>query len=225
MYNITMISTKHDEFGLCTINELYKIIEAINPEVIFEEIPPSFFDEYYVTKTRRNLETDTINKYLENHSIRHIPVDSDKVPSDSFFGDSEYMHKRIEGLTDINGFNYRTFIDKNSRYTRMYGFQYFNSSHVIGIQNEIDDAIEKGLQKINNEKLNQTYQIWKEVSDNRENEMLQNIYNHSKENQYNQALFLIGSGHRKSIIEKIENYKAQENNELNWTFYNYLPGR
>jgi len=49
--------------------------------------------------------------------------------------------------------------------------------------------------------------------------MLQNIYNYSKDNQYNQAIVLIGSGHRKSIIEKIEKYKIQESIKLNWTLY------
>jgi len=95
----------------------------------------------------------------------------------------------------------------------------------IDIQNEIDDAIVKGLQKINNEKLNRTYKIWKEVNGNRENEILQNIYNYSKDNQYNQALLLIGSGHRKSIFEKIEKHKTQENRELNLTLYNNLQCR
>ena len=32
--------------------------------------------------------------------------------------------------------------------------------------------------------------------------MLANIYNYSKGNQYNQAVFLIGAEHKKSIMQK-----------------------
>ena len=83
MYNIVLIGTRHEEVGFCTSAELYKIFEAINPDVIFEEMPPSYFDRYYTAKTLRNLESDTVNKFVENHSnIIHIPVDSDNVPAE-----------------------------------------------------------------------------------------------------------------------------------------------
>ncbi len=37
MYNITLICTRHSEIGECNINALYKIIERIEPDLIFEE--------------------------------------------------------------------------------------------------------------------------------------------------------------------------------------------
>ncbi|OQP51212.1 hypothetical protein A4R26_29815 [Niastella populi] len=85
MYNVILIGTRHEAIGKCNADELCKIIERINPDVIFEEIPPSYFDTFYINKSRRNLETDSINKYLESHIIKHIPVDSDDVPPESFF--------------------------------------------------------------------------------------------------------------------------------------------
>ena len=96
MHKITLVCTRHDKLGKCNSDELYKIIEKINPELIFEEIPPSYFDKYYINKSRNNLETDIINKYSDAHTIKHIPVDSDDVPPDSFFQDHEYMVKIIE---------------------------------------------------------------------------------------------------------------------------------
>jgi hypothetical protein len=219
MYNITLLSSFHTTRGKCNPDELYKIIEEIQPEIIFEEIPPSCFDVYYVTKIRKTLESDTVNKYAENHNIQHIPIDSDNVPSESFFNDLQYLYNRIEGIADINGYNYRTFVDKNSEYVKMYGFQYLNSDSCSNIQNAINEAIEKGVQKINNEKLFLTLKQWKDVNNNRENEMIKNIYNYSKENQYNQAILLIGSGHRKSIIQKIMEYEKVSETKLNWTFF------
>jgi pheromone shutdown protein TraB len=49
--------------------------------------------------------------------------------------------------------------------------------------------------------------------------MLQNIYNYSKGNQYNQAVFLIGAGHRKSIMQKITKYEKLSEIKLNWKIY------
>ena len=68
-------------------------------------------------------------------------------------------------------------------------------------------------------KLFQIHELFYEEQNKRENEIIKNIYNYSIENQYLQALVLIGSAHRKSIVEKIEKYKRQENIKLNWTFY------
>jgi len=47
MYNITLIGTIHWENGKCNPDELHKILEDINPEVIFDELPSSSFDMYY----------------------------------------------------------------------------------------------------------------------------------------------------------------------------------
>ena len=92
---------------ICNSDELYRIIEAISPEVIFEEILSSYFDKDYLHKSRSTLETDTINRYSETHVVKHIPIDLYNVPSETFFQNRENMLKRIEGLTDINGFNFR----------------------------------------------------------------------------------------------------------------------
>ncbi len=47
MYSITLISTAHSEYGKCNSDELYKIIESITPELIFEELPNNLVDCAY----------------------------------------------------------------------------------------------------------------------------------------------------------------------------------
>lgn len=126
MFNITLISTRHEDIGECNSNELFKIIQKINPEIIFEEIPPTFFNKYYVEQSCSNLETDAINKYIQKNDVEHIPVDSDEVPPENFFKDYEYLINRIEGLADCNGFTFRNQIDNNKRYIEKYGFKYLN---------------------------------------------------------------------------------------------------
>lgn len=76
MYNITLINTAHSELGRCNSDELYKIIESINPQVIFEELPSKSFNYYYSDSPYCiPLEVKCIKKYLQNHKAKHIPVD------------------------------------------------------------------------------------------------------------------------------------------------------
>lgn len=219
MYSITLICTRHEEAGKCNSNELYRIIENISPEIIFEEIPPTFFDKYNKHKTHRNLETITISRYLEAHKIEHIPVDSDDVPCESFFLDHINMHRKIEGLTDVNGFDFRTLTDRNRDYIERYGFEYLNSDSCIYFCELLANAIERGIKKLNNEKLFRTNELWKEVQAKRENVMLQNIYKYSEDHKYNKAVFPLGAGHRKSIIQKVQRYHKKQKLKLNWSFY------
>lgn len=220
MHNIILICTRHSEIGECNINALHKIIERIEPDLIFEEIPPSYFDYYYITKTRSNLETDTINRYVENHRVEHIPIDSDDLPPESFFQDHKYLLERIEGLADRNGFDYRTLSDTKKMCIRNYGFNYLNSDQCVNINQEIYNAIERGLQKINDYKLFETFNLWNEINEKRENDMLKNIYKYSKDYSYEKAIFTVGSAHKKSISIKIEKYEEEEKIKLNWIFYN-----
>jgi hypothetical protein len=97
MHNITLVNTYHTETGNCNLNELYKIIEDINPEVIFEELYLNDFNDYYVEKKQGDkLETNTILKYMENHQIEHIPVDYAKIPPQTFLDLYKFMHLKLE---------------------------------------------------------------------------------------------------------------------------------
>lgn len=212
MHNVTLISTRHHSLGECNSSILLQIIEAINPEVIFEEIP-SNSDKH---GSHFNLEDHTISMYSLSHKIKRVPVDSVEMPPESFFQKLEDLYKLIENLEDINGSDFRDFTYKNRECIRLYGFEYLNSIDCININDKINDAIEQGLKKINNDELFQIYQLWKGTHEKRENEMLLNIYRYSKENNYDNAVFTLGSAHRKGIIAKIQEYEKIEEPKLNW---------
>ena len=80
MHNITLISTVHKEKGLCNAAKLHQILERVRPEVIFLEIPPSFFNQYFKENNRSNLESDAVNRFLEIHSAELVLVDVFDVP-------------------------------------------------------------------------------------------------------------------------------------------------
>jgi hypothetical protein len=217
MYNLILIGTNHKSKGICNLSELSKIIENINPEVIFEEIAPSYFDNYYKDKTNSKLETDTIIKYLENHQVEHIPIDYDNVPPISFFRDDQHMHERIERFS----YTYRHLVDTNSFYIEKYGFKYLNSNDSINLNKALDNEIEETLKMFDNEKLFLIRKAWNDLNEIRENEMIKNIYNYSMEHKYNVGLFLIGAAHRGSIIDIIQRYVVKEEIKLNWNYDDY----
>ncbi|MCG9880409.1 MAG: hypothetical protein MH472_07410 [Bacteroidia bacterium] len=213
-----LISTRHESLGKCNSDELCHIIEQINPNVIFEEIPPSNFDEYYKHKSRQNLESNAIKRYILNNKIKQIPVDSNNIPSDEFFKSLEKLHKKVEGLIDYNGFNYRKLTDRNQLKTDQFGFKYLNSIECINTNKGIYESIENGLQTIKDEALIQTFNLWKEINSSRENIMLQNIYKYSEAHSYDRAIFLLGAAHRESFIEKTKENNLKCDIKINWIF-------
>ena len=233
MYNITLIGTHHSEIGKCNSDELYKIIESISPEVIFDELPTDAFnmyysdsfDLYYINNILRNrhppqvlLEVKCVKKYKENYNIKIFPVDID-------------FRQKLAQYQDEISFMFSTFF-KYEDYQKLdnekealiaqEGFHYLNSDRFLDFL-EKKEVIEKNIMEteIQKNRLFDIYKLFHTVQyDNRENAMLENIYNYSKENQYNQAVFLIGAEHKKSIMQKIQEYEKKEEYKLNWKFYN-----
>jgi hypothetical protein len=51
MSEIYLIGTRHEELGRCTSQALSSILEQLKPEVIFEELPSTLFEDYYTLYT------------------------------------------------------------------------------------------------------------------------------------------------------------------------------
>jgi len=218
MYNITLICTAHKEIGRCNSIELYKIIESINPDIIFEEMTPDLFDRVYkenqFSEETWRPEAKSIKRYLQIYDIKHFPVDID-IAENVSVSDFNRMNRRFYRY-DI----YKELYDEDWLNMGRGGFSYLNSKECEDMTDKMKGA-EKELvySIINQDYLIDFYELVCKEFENRENSMLRNIYNYSKEHSFNNAIFMIGATHRKSIIEKIENYKKQENIKLNWTFY------
>jgi hypothetical protein len=218
MYNIAFIGTKHIEIGKCNSDELYKIVESINPEVIFEELSIELFKIIYNANSF-NLSPDVVTeikcvkKYLQNHKIKHIPVDIDT----RYISDEEqnWMFDTFEKYDDYNRID-----NEQSLLTAQYGFSFLNSEKCLDLSEQKNVIIQNIMEVDSNKsELFRVYQLFNRQDDTREKAMLQNIYNYSKKNQYNQAVFLIGCGHRKSIMGKITEYEKMSEIKLNWTMY------
>jgi hypothetical protein len=217
MYHITLISTHHREIGKCNSDELYKIIESISPDVIFEELSALTFDIVYkkiIQHPDEPLETKSIKRYLLNHNITHIPVD--------LVADYNMPTKEMEDILrmfktyDV----YKKLEDEQYKMTERDGFTFSNCNRSLELIAEKKIAERNLIESMINK--DQLLRIWNHFyaqQENRDSEMLRNIYNYSKERSYDKAIFTVGALHRKSLIEKIREYERTEEFKLDWTFY------
>ncbi len=216
MRNITLVCTVHEEKGRCNVSGLYEILERVQPEVIFLEIPRSFFDQYFKEKSRSNLETTAVNRYLESHKTELVPVDIYEV-SDDFFEKNRRLHQEIESSSS----EYRRLVDWHSQYVKEYGYAYLNSEHCTKLWSDIYKCMEEAIDRIDKDELFKTYELWKQVIEHRDNEMMENIFKYSKAHEFRSAAFLVGASHRQSIIEKTKSPSELESIRPKWNYSDY----
>lgn len=203
--NITLISTVHKEIGKCNSDELYKIIESINPNVIFlEELEENYsdydkmlFSQFGVFKER--LELKTIQTYSQNHAFKYVPVLD--------IGLSDEFDTKVKFVSENK--DYQRLLNNYDLLERYGGFEFLNSKKSIVLQQEMRELENHIIEdKIFYQKVNASI-------DDYENSMLTNINSFTKEQSFKKAIFMCGAAHRKSIIEKIKNSEIK----LNWILY------
>ncbi|MCF8254576.1 MAG: hypothetical protein K9H61_07610 [Bacteroidia bacterium] len=192
MHEITFISTIHKEIGKCNADELCNIIGQISPEVIFlealgdtytkhEKFLFSTFEVYHA-----KAEIKAIQIYSKQKDFKYIPV-LDNGLSDKF----EFKYNKV-----CENIEFKMLVDNLNSLTSEQGFHFLNSNECIRLHDE--------MLLIENEILNDNDLInaVNEDIDRYENSMIKNIYSYCRNNQFDKAIFMCGSAHRKSIIEK-----------------------
>jgi|LakMenEpi03Aug12_release.lakeMendotaPanAssembly.Ray.scaffolds.fasta_scaffold76193_4 hypothetical protein len=216
MYNITLICTHHSDFGKCNSEELYKIIESIRPDVIFEELTQELFDKFYKEKSIpfETPEIKSVKRYIKEHTAYHFPVDINV---------SENLStKEIKYFFDTLGkyHVYKKLDEDQKKLTFEEGYVFLNSKRNEDLIEE-KKVVEKPLIgfEINGNQLSRICDFFYEEQHKREHEIIKNIYNYSEKIIYNQAVLLLGSGHRKTVFEKIKKYESEKDVKLNWVLY------
>lgn len=212
MHHITFISTIHKEIGNCNAEELYKIIEKLNPEVIFLEAIDETYSAYenYLFSAygvySKKLELAAIQKYSLSSSFEYVPVCENGL-SDAFDRKNKIVceNREMQQLID----NYNFLAEKQ-------GFKFLNSLESINLQEEMR-VLETRV--LNNTELDE---IVKADIEAYETPMIRNIYSYCSNNHFSSAIFMCGIAHRKSIIEKIEKSKTDKTEDqvsLAWTIF------
>lgn len=212
MHNITLLSSFHKELGECNQAELYKIIDSLQPDVIFEELTFEKFNTVYEKNyIPASLEAKTIKKYLQNNDIKHFPVDTYSFNYDELFSEYDFIINKSPEYLKL--FSYQiALIEK-------YGFPIINSDRFIKLIENLQNLEKEILIECGRNDLLEKYMIERQIHNKRELLMLKNIYKYCSENKFDKALFICGAEHRKPFNEKIKLIKDQFDVNVNWHFF------
>lgn len=212
MNKVILFSTVHRERGKCSSEELKFVLQDVNPDVIFEELSPSYHQACYSNKFPDTLETKAIKLHLKQYDAKNIPVDIE-----------------ITNITSLN-FKYEVdtpldIFDENLEYTSLgtqrdylatqIGFRYLNSVQCEVLMRR-RKVVEDSIVRNSNSKVHQIYKMWQSVNETREQSMLQNIRMHFTAKTNTKGIFLVGADHRNSILSKIEELQLEGNLNLEW---------
>jgi hypothetical protein len=207
MNKITLLGTTHREIGNCTIINLCKIIENINPNLIFEETNPDEYKLIYeiapvLGHKSEVLEHSTIQKYTETHNVDHIPIDSLKPPENFNKWSYELTHTYSPEEKFIEYYDLCKYI--NNYYSEN-GLENINSTFFDNLLIKKCQLFKDCIYNYRKNSINDYNEFMKYLFEDREYEMINNIIKYFKNNNgvYN-AVFLIGADHRISIIKKLE---------------------
>jgi hypothetical protein len=207
MNRVSLVCTVHEELGRANVVALRAILERMQSDVIFLEVPPEALKNYL--ENSQKVEAAAVNQYRLAHQVEPVPVDL-LPPTQDFDSNSRYLFNRIEKVS-------RTFcllMDSNSTYVRTEGFTYLNSERSSKLWSDIYDEVVSTIKCMNNNpELVAIYESWKETNDRRERAMMENIQKYCRENTFDKGVFLIGAAHRRAIIDL-----SKEQSGIRWDF-------
>jgi hypothetical protein len=218
MMRVSLIGTVHEEQGFASISNLLAILECIQPEVIFLEIPSGAF-EGYLDGTRSNLESTAARRYRESHNVVLVPVDL-PTPEEAFFRNCQYLWERIEKASP----EYRRLIDRNRECVTAYGFPYLCSEQCSSLWTDIYEATRVTVEQLNDRLLFELHAQWKNSHELRDEGMLKHIETYSYGEPFENGVFLVGAAHRQSIVNKSREARAAGLPKIEWDLSRYLVG-
>ncbi len=215
MKSITLVCTVHKEKGAANVSNLYKILEHIQPEVIFLEVSPDDFDSYYITCNLEKLEPKAVIQYKANRHIDLVPVDI------SITDKNIYMKaQRLFGMIDLHSTtHYQQKYEHIQTCVFKSGFSYLNSDQYSKDQAELNEEDFEIIRKIDDPEIIGLYEWWNTTISHRENEMINRIYEYSRDNTFQRTVFLIGAAHRHSIIKKGKELNNNDPGNIEWHYY------
>lgn len=213
MRTVSLICTFHEERGRVSVSELHAILERIRPDVIFLEVPSDSVQDKFFIEKLNSLESNAVLRYREGHSVELVSVDL-STPDRFFFRNAEEFFNEIEK----SSYEYRRLIDENKKIIMSEGFAYLNGELHCKLQAELDKAILETIEKKSSKWMAEMYAAWRHTMEVRDVEMLANIENYCRNNEFTRAAFLVGAAHRASIIAKSSKQHLSQSTEIKWDY-------
>ncbi len=204
MHTITLVCSVHNANGKCNVEQLVKVLQALGPDVVFQEIRPS--DDW-------SLEAQAATEYRKSKLCQLVHVDEHLVPADTA-ENKRLLDAGFEYVAEISE-EYQLLEQEYNVQTCQHGFSYLNSVDFGKTRvrmSEIEDEIMGG-------KAGDALRWWRQVMHSREIEMIRNIYAHCRKNAFDTGVFLVGAGHKTGIAKQIENFTGRESDLIVWNLY------
>lgn len=192
---LSVIGTVHAEQGRATAPELLALLQRLEPDVIFAEIPATHLEDY-LSGQQGGLESSAVVRYCQIRKVEVLPVDLEK-PPDMFFQDAKDMFRTVERTSR----DYQRMIDYHSQLTSSEGFPYLNSDRCAQLWTDIHGEILDTLAWIKQPPLRKIYDRWRDQNGSRERAMVQAIEDFSMHAKQAHGVLLVGAAHRQPIID------------------------
>ena len=214
MNRVSFVCTVHEEAGQANVAALRAILERIQPEVIFLEVPPEALAVYYETFAKANLESMAVRQYREVHPVKLVPVDL-PTPPPEFFLHHDELCRRVRRLSA----QYRQLMQLDEDGMRESGFAYLNSERCSEIWSCIYKDILSSIDWMKASELGSFFDSWIETNNRRDVAMMENIDRYCHQKTFNRGVFLVGAAHRRAIIQKA---REQASPIVEWDFDGWM---
>lgn len=212
MVTIIVLGTAHSEGGACTSEELYRIIQEINPEVIFCEFSAEKLPLYMKRTDVTTPEMEVVKQIIREKSIEIVPVDVNEDPFD----------KRLEAMFSLFKRKMKVYTNASNMIlneTYSNGFTFLNSVKSDTIFRDKNSMEKFFVDKVKDKELSDFYSDWLKWNDIRENQWINLIHDYFQNYKSKKAILLVGANHRYRLIDKIKNIHNTNEHSFDWEFF------
>ena len=213
MGRITLIGTLHNPLGQCHVDALCSLLEALAPEVIFEEWRPVDVTARDADTTWQSLDRQAIARYVQGRVVRQVPVDAYELPPE--------FRQDIDRLFDYvvaHSPEYRSLQCVGDEEAFQYGFAYLNSPPWAALSQRLLVVAEDTIAESGDVNLQRILTTWTTLVRQREVAMVDNIYAYAREHVFASGVFLVGAAHISAIADIISTRAVADQCLITWSF-------
>lgn len=213
MGRITLIGTLHNPLGQCHVDALCSLLEALAPEVIFEEWRPVDVTARDADTTWQSLDRQAIARYVQGRAVRQVPVDAYELPPE--------FRQDIDRLFDYvvaHSPEYRSLQCVGDEEAFQYGFAYLNSPPWAALSQRLLVVAEDTIAESGDVNLQRILTTWTTLVRQREVAMVDNIYAYAREHVFASGVFLVGAAHISAIADIISTRAVADQCLITWSF-------
>jgi len=203
---ITLVGTVHRG----SEDELVRILEAISPDLIFEESRPSDFEAWYRNPARYTPEMRAICRYLKMKPARQVPVDGYAIPN-GFRGEMI----SLENFVRSNSLEYCELTGAIDARVDGFGFRFLNSLEYEALSRKEAEIFEKIIGRLGSEAQRKQLSMWNDQIRKREAVMVGNIRGFCGKTPFKEGVFLVGAAHIPAILKLVEG-STMEGGPVEW---------